>query len=90
MKVTRVEPIFLDKFLLVEIETDDGIIGLGEYTDGELWTYDPVHGSHPRVAEGPIPGFPEFQRGIPLYGHLLSIRNQCFFLGFFNDRKNSF
>jgi galactonate dehydratase len=30
MKITRVEPIFLDKFLLVEIETDEGIIGLGE------------------------------------------------------------
>ncbi len=30
MKITRVEPIFLDKFLLVEIETDKGIIGLGE------------------------------------------------------------
>ena len=30
MKITRVEPIFLDRFLLVEIETDEGIIGLGE------------------------------------------------------------
>ena len=30
MKITRVEPIFLDRYLLVEIETDDGIIGLGE------------------------------------------------------------
>lgn len=30
MKITRVEPIFLDQFLLVEIETDEGIIGLGE------------------------------------------------------------
>jgi len=30
MKITRVEPIFLDRYLLVEIETDDGRIGLGE------------------------------------------------------------
>ena len=30
MKITRVEPIFLDKFLLVEIETDEGIIGLDD------------------------------------------------------------
>ncbi|MDP6822659.1 MAG: mandelate racemase/muconate lactonizing enzyme family protein [Dehalococcoidia bacterium] len=30
MKITRVEPIFLNRYLLVEIETDDGIIGLGE------------------------------------------------------------
>ncbi|MDA1257534.1 MAG: mandelate racemase/muconate lactonizing enzyme family protein [Chloroflexi bacterium] len=30
MKITRVEPIFLDRYLLVEIETDTGIIGLGE------------------------------------------------------------
>ena len=30
MKITRVEPIFLDRYLLVEIETDDGHIGLGE------------------------------------------------------------
>ena len=30
MKITKVEPIFLDRYLLVEIETDAGITGLGE------------------------------------------------------------
>ena len=30
MKITKVEPIFLDRYLLVEIETDAGISGLGE------------------------------------------------------------
>ena len=30
MKITKVEPIFLDRYLLVEIETDEGITGLGE------------------------------------------------------------
>ena len=30
MKITKVEPIFLDRYLLVEVETDAGITGLGE------------------------------------------------------------
>ena len=30
MKITKVEPLFLDKFLLVQVHTDEGIIGLGE------------------------------------------------------------
>ena len=30
LKITKVEPIFLDRYLLVEIETDAGITGLGE------------------------------------------------------------
>jgi galactonate dehydratase len=30
MKITKVEPLFLDRYLLVQIHTDAGIIGLGE------------------------------------------------------------
>ncbi len=30
MKITKVEPLFLDKFLLVQLHTDEGIVGLGE------------------------------------------------------------
>jgi galactonate dehydratase len=30
VRIVRVEPIFLDRYLLVEIETDSGLVGLGE------------------------------------------------------------
>jgi len=30
MKITKVEPLFLDRYLLVQVHTDAGIIGLGE------------------------------------------------------------
>jgi galactonate dehydratase len=30
MRIERVEPIFVDKFLFVEITTDNGLVGLGE------------------------------------------------------------
>jgi len=30
MKITKVEPLFIDRYLLVEVHTDAGIVGLGE------------------------------------------------------------
>ena len=30
MKIVRVEPLMLDRYLLVEVETDNGLVGLGE------------------------------------------------------------
>ena len=30
MKITRIEPLFIDRFLYVQVETDKGITGLGE------------------------------------------------------------
>ncbi|MCH7740567.1 MAG: galactokinase, partial [Chloroflexi bacterium] len=30
MKITKVEPLFLDRYLLVQVHTDAGIVGLGE------------------------------------------------------------
>ncbi|MDP3062799.1 MAG: galactokinase, partial [Chloroflexota bacterium] len=30
MKVTKVEPIFVDRYLFVQVHTDEGILGLGE------------------------------------------------------------
>ena len=53
------------------------IIGLGDYTDGELWIYEPTRGPSPRIADGPVDGYPEFQRGIPMYGHQVDIRNKA-------------
>lgn len=36
MKIVRVEPFFVDRWLLVKVETDEGIIGYGEST---LWAH---------------------------------------------------
>ena len=36
MKITRVEPLFLDRYPLVRIHTDAGIVGLGE---SGAWVY---------------------------------------------------
>ena len=30
MKITKVQPLMVDRFLLVRIETDEGITGIGE------------------------------------------------------------
>ena len=30
MKITKVVPLFLDRYLLVQVHTDAGIVGLGE------------------------------------------------------------
>ncbi len=30
MKITRIEPLFVDRYLLVQVHTDEGLVGLGE------------------------------------------------------------
>ena len=37
MKITKVEPLLLDRFLYVRVHTDSGIVGLGESEPGVSW-----------------------------------------------------
>lgn len=36
MKIVRIEPVFVDRWLIVKVETDEGIVGYGEST---LWAH---------------------------------------------------
>jgi len=51
------------------------IVGLGTYSGGELWLYDPDGPVHVEV-RAPIPGWPSARAGSSLPGRLVDIRNR--------------
>ncbi|PZN96895.1 MAG: galactokinase [Hyphomicrobiales bacterium] len=53
MRITRVEPILVDRFLFLEIATDNGLVGLGE---GGAWAF-------PEATIGAIARFAEYLIG---------------------------
>jgi galactonate dehydratase len=49
MRIERVEPIFVDKFLFVEITTDNGLVGLGEAGAWGFWRRPAQLGLSPSI-----------------------------------------